>query len=82
MDNNKSTKKQKSDVDDDTTIRHVFINIFFIEGIISLMCTTFNDFQMNVMKITTTANNNESMYIPAELVLLIATQKSCRGLGS
>ena len=31
---------------------------------------------------TTTANNNKIMYVPAELVLLIATQKSCKGLGS
>ena len=31
-----------------------------------------------------TANNKERacMYIPAESVLLIATQKSCKGLGS
>ena len=31
---------------------------------------------------TTTANNNKIIYVPAELVLLIATQKSCKGLGS
>ena len=42
----KLSLKKKTDVDDDTTIRHVFIKFFFfflIEGIISLMYKTSND---------------------------------------
>ena len=49
--------------------------------IITLLRTANNERHVDLQFIKK-KKNEESMYVPAESVLLIATQKSCKGLGS